>query len=131
MKNKVEILDEIYANAMPQIKLYLESARKLIGDESRWLQGSGATDGYGKPCDPFSSTAACWCSIGALRAVMGRSFNTENGMDLFAAMVCFLNQNTPGKSILEYNDRTDVKHSNIMTVFDTTIENLKLNGETE
>lgn len=41
-------------------------AYELLADKSKWTQHAFARDAQGEECSSISSTAVCWCAIGAI-----------------------------------------------------------------
>jgi hypothetical protein len=49
----------------------IEAVIELLSDKSRWTQGQSARDSEGRPVEPDSPYAVCWCVEGALHKVSG------------------------------------------------------------
>lgn len=90
----------------------LEAARKLIEKPKSWTRGEYARDCNGDPVDFTSSTAACWCSSGALHVVGG---------DPLARRLLY---ETVGGSLVYFNDNHT--HAEVLAAFDAAIEKAKL-----
>lgn len=124
MENKIKISEMLTPYKKHLIKFYLKFARELIDDKDSWTQSGGVFDGYGNSCHPSSDVARCWGSLDAVRAGMGKDSLPHCGMDTYILAAAILNRHSPDISFLEYNDRPDTKHSDIIAVFDNAIESL-------
>lgn len=83
------------------IELLLEMDRLLLSDKC-WTQEVGARDIDGKPVDPVSQDAVCWCLQGAAwKVTQNQEHYTQVAMSLREAI------NLPQITIGEYNDDTD------------------------
>lgn len=105
---------------MNQVAQNLAKAKARIQDPKHWTQREMARDAEGCYVLPFSTQAACWCSIGSLVAervapMHGSVFDTPE--------VQFLNKavkEAGGSNIAHYNDTKS--HADVMKMFDTAIE---------
>jgi hypothetical protein len=119
----------------------LTKARELLSDPERWTKGCAArTASPGKGLsgihvDPTHASAACWCSIGALRRAAGHK-NVDGtsyyGPATFPAYLSALR--ILGKAIepgceahnatmvvAVTNDAENTKHADVLAMFDKAI----------
>jgi hypothetical protein len=52
--------------------------KDILTDESKWTQGVDARDGYGRRCDPCSSSAVSFCVTGAAMRAYQYSAHAQN-----------------------------------------------------
>jgi len=71
-------------------------AWQLLEDPKHWTQGELAEDKKGRPVDPDSPDAVCWCIIGACRKLYTRNERHP--------LYNKLRQNIPVASIVQWND---------------------------
>lgn len=99
----------------------LTKARELLSDEKRWTQGYYALNEYNAQREAEDTDAVCFCSLGALAKVAGRSTGAcydNNGPD-----VDYLVKAVGGLSpvnIVNFNDSHD--HEEVLAAFDKAIK---------
>jgi hypothetical protein len=47
---------------------------ELLADKSRFAQWRKARNGYGRPCDVSDPEVVCFCLVGAIEKVTGKSY---------------------------------------------------------
>lgn len=104
----------------------LKKARELLSDPARWTQNAYARDVTGRGVPPTSSSATCWCLIGALAAAEG----SQCGVSFIAvsekskaAVDAFNETHLP-----IWNDAPDRTHNEVLQRFDEAIARLEAAG---
>lgn len=90
----------------------LRKARALISDEKNWTQGVLARNAKGESVFHDSSTATCWCSIGALSKFNASSFKLRESVYLLGTQYT---QN----DVVKFNDCSS--HDEVLWMFDLAI----------
>lgn len=92
----------------------LQSARELISDPDKWVQGHIAVDRNGEYTNAASPYACRFCALGSLfRCTVGQP------SDVYDDAVAVLASATPGSAIATYNDSRT--HAEVLAVFDHAI----------
>lgn len=99
-----------------QTLVTLKAARELISDADRWTQGRCAKDIDGDRVDVRSSSAVCWCSIGAILKDSRFSY-------ALAALAALSTTVGPSRNFAEYNDTHN--HVEVLALWDKTIARLE------
>lgn len=91
---------------MPTIRENLIAAKALIDTPEKWIKGA-------------YRNGDCYCTVGALRAVIGRG-------KPFAPEKTLLGRFIPEgwSNVVRYNDHPDTTHSDIMELFQLAIDSL-------
>ena len=94
----------------------LIAARELIADPAHWTTGTYARHKNGNSIGPEESNACQWCSIGALRKVMGSpAILCVTGSEGAA-----LSEQMDGFDIASFNDTRT--HAAVIAAWDRAIE---------
>jgi len=105
---------------MSDVASVLKAAKELISDESRHDKGFLARDKEGFLCHPNSKDAHCFCSLGAVCHVAGKTAKTTGGYDhLKKESLLILRKHMSG-SVTEFNDTKT--HAEVLAAFDAAIE---------
>ena len=92
----------------------LKAARERISTPDRWTKGAFARSRDGNEVHFTSSSASCWCAMGAL------------GIEAPSCYAPSLSKSIPKDSgaftLAQYNDRPATTHEDIMALFDRAIE---------
>lgn len=96
------------------VKEVLIAARAKIADPANWTQGESAKDANDRFCLPKSTLARCWCSIGALAAVIEDGSASEYFWKADDALARVM-----GTSTHRYNDTHT--HAEVLAKFDEAI----------
>lgn len=104
----------------------LRQARELLSDESRWTKDTYARDVYGNPTMSTSDDAACFCVMGSLRRICRAESDNEPLVFESAQQLI----KTAGLShclscIPDFNDADNRPHSEVLDLFDRTIQRLE------
>ena len=93
----------------------LKAARQLISDPAKWTQGWFARNALGELVDVDSSSAVCFCSIGALCRVESAAYSEAKRT---------LERNiSDGLSLGWFNDTHT--HAEVLALFDAAIAELE------
>lgn len=98
----------------------LTAAKGLIANPENWTRGCAARNILGKPVTTLNSTAYSFCGVGAIdRATheLGLSYKAQN------VAIKALHSLIKG-SVSGFND--EHTHEEVMQLFDTAINNLKM-----
>lgn len=102
---------------------YLKAARRVIEKPENWTQGRLAKDSNGYEVCEASSTAVCFCAVGALRKVKYSSFGSDSVA--FSEVFEYLRNFTPNSEPISYfNDSNP--HSKVLELFDKAISAAEL-----
>lgn len=93
----------------------LRAARERLTPDGAWTQGYGARDANGKPIDPKSPRAVCWCLIGALAAA-----GAEEKQIFYAAQ--WLTTAGSWNTLPRWNDDPSRTQAEVLAAFDAAIE---------
>ena len=91
----------------------LRAAREKIAVPERWTQGTFARQKEGNPIGPLEPNAVCWCALGAVIAVAGRSLPALYARATINRMY--------GGDFAWFNDTSTTHHADILAVFDRAI----------
>lgn len=89
-------------------KAKLKALRKLLSVRKRWTQDVFARTASGRPCEPLSPKAVCWCLYGGCEKV---------GMVVITPLFEFLIQ-----GIANFNDDPETSHKDVLRVVDKAIK---------
>lgn len=103
----------------------LIKAKAIISNPDKWTQGAFARNYDGEEVSPISSQAVCFCSIGALKASVGKD-QSEVTMFYLVNARDYLMKATPDGYIAVFND--EHTHEEVMAVWDKAIKLAKLSG---
>lgn len=99
-------------------KEILEKARALITDPKHWTRGKFARDTCGSSVSVDSSTATCFCTVGAVYRVSASvTVGHHEALDLLANELDQLGR--PSRSIPTFNDSST--HEQVLALFDRAI----------
>ena len=93
----------------------LKAARQLITDPAKWTQGWLARNALGEHADVDSSSAVCFCSIGALCRVGSVAY--------YGAQRILERNISDGLSLGWFNDTHT--HAEVLALFDAAIAELE------
>lgn len=105
------------------VEQLLKNARDKIADPKHWTQGKMAINRFGFDVPPESPNAACFCSVGAVRAA-----NTGNQPELGREALERLTLTADhlfGCGIISVNDLKG--HASALKVFDKAINDVRRN----
>jgi hypothetical protein len=95
----------------------LKAARQLITDPAKWTQGVSARNKAKKGVCPLAEDAVCFCSLGAIRNVVG------NDDESFDVAWDALHDNSPIGLVAAFNDTHT--HAEVLALFDAAIAELE------
>lgn len=101
----------------------LKLAKERISKPESWTQNYKARTKQGLPCDFRSQYAAAFCVIGAVQSVQVTSGVSKWGA--LGALNVTLRSRNHFTGTVTYNDDPSRKHSEIISLFDETIERLE------
>jgi hypothetical protein len=113
-------------NQTKQVKRVLQKARSLISRSNRWTQGAYKQRN--------SNGDMAYCAVGAVRAAkqkMGLTYDLELSAKVAKALQATIDKSGYSKlkysslGIVEWNDSKGRKHSEVVRLFDQTIESLE------
>lgn len=97
----------------------LRAARAKIERPECWIKGDYAVSSSFIEVEPTDNNAICFCSKGALMAVVD-----EESLEAMQAEF-FLERAIPDtgqrEGVISYNDRMDTTHANVLALFDRAI----------
>jgi len=100
------------------VSIFIERAKELIQDESRWCRGYLAVDADGLSADPTGSEAVRRCALGALLAAAYQFTNSREKSCQLATNA--LRPLCGSNKVVLVNDYQG--HAAILTLFDEAIE---------
>ena len=103
----------------------LKNVREKLYDTDAWIQGTYALDKKGKYIHEQSEEAVCWCLVGAIYSICGYETSTSKSVE--QELQKHLNSDEY-HSPTDYNDSLNTKHSDVLDLLDTAIENLELSN---
>lgn len=106
-----------------QVVELLRDTRSKIGDASRWTKGADARDERGNEVECTSSSATCWCLLGAMLSIAGPERRA-----LFDRAVELLGDTeaAAGFNIWWLNDNSS--HSQMLAILDEAMERERVAG---
>jgi hypothetical protein len=93
----------------------LIAGKDRIKNKKNWTQRAFARNSFGITVDHDSSNAACWCSLGALKNILGYGKTQAEARHVLRKVMT---------DIVEYNDNHN--HDEVMQKWDEAIELSKL-----
>lgn len=98
----------------------LRGARELLADARHWIQGADAFDASGTELvNGYEDGATCWCLVGALEKVSGRTMATYH--EPAYRIIDDLIDPDMGGDPREWNDAPERTHSDILALLDKAI----------
>lgn len=92
-----------------------EALAKFGSEGQHWTHGAIARDQNLHRTQACSSKARCWCSIGAIKAVLGPNVAIPRTVD-------FLRRAAPGNAIVHFNDKPGRTFTEVKELFVKAIE---------
>lgn len=120
-------------------KQILCGAKDLIKDPANWTQDCDARNADGICVSPLSSSAVCWCAVGALRKVSLAPFvgnlepipahATKELSTATAVLAIAASSVRPGNGIVNINSIVNINdelgHAKVMEMYDRAIARLE------
>jgi hypothetical protein len=102
----------------------LMNAQALIANPANWTQGNFAKDINNVDTNILSDDAVCFCSIGAVRKVVGLDsfyfgLDSDEKRSYYFSAYKFLEDSVDGLFVAAFNDSST--HAQVMEMFETAI----------
>lgn len=102
---------------MKTTKEILIEAKNKISDPKKWTKRAYARDVDGSHVGAGEPEAVCWCSVGAIDAVLWQQDDESGAFNkAFAVLLAQTSENC----IIKMNDQSS--HADVMAAFDAAIE---------
>lgn len=107
----------------------LVGARQLLSDPKKWTKGALARNAKECNLSVDSSSACCFCSIGACLKIQENPNWLGDGSHWERFMDASCREIVGHENIVSYNDNGSTKHEDILKLFDYAIELAKRDEE--